>query len=97
MDFQWGGTDRKRQGNMVEVMTFNQLFLQRQSLKLTIENINQNSDQYESCIGGQYNLRIDQNFDLCLQSLVLGSNVVKIIDYRSSQMSDDCTASIGTF
>ena len=65
---------------MVEVMTFNQLFSQRLIQKLTIENINQNSDQYESCIDRQYNFRIDQNFDLCFQSLVFESNVVKIID-----------------
>ena len=65
---------------MVEVMTLNQLFLQRLIQNLTIENINQNSDQYESCIDRQHNFRIDQNFDLCFQSLAFESNVVKIID-----------------
>ena len=58
---------------MVEVTTFNQLFLQRLIYKLTIENINRNSDQWESCDDGQYNFLIDQNFDLCFQSLVFES------------------------
>ena len=67
---------------MVEVMTFNQLFLQRLIYikKVTIENINRNSDQWESCDGGQYNFLIGQNFNLCIQSLAFESSVVKIID-----------------
>ena len=67
---------------MVEVMTFNQLFLQRLIQKLTIENITQNSDPRESCscIERHHNFPIDQNFDLCSQSLACKSNVVKIND-----------------
>ena len=65
-------------------MTFNQLFSQRLPIgliqKLTIENINQNSDQWESSIDRHHNFPIDQNFDVCFQSLTFKSNVVKIID-----------------
>ena len=65
---------------MVEVTTFNQLLLQRLIYKLTIENINRNSDQWESCDDVQYNFLVDQNFELCFQSLAFESNVVTIID-----------------